>query len=70
VREKCTAKNPLPGITLPCGRCHASTHGKAFAVRFEPFAVPFARTTKTTIPVVIPDLREITYFEINFNLQF
>jgi hypothetical protein len=52
VREKRTAKNPLPGSTLPCARCRASAHGKGFAVRFPPFAVPFARTAKHCSPVV------------------
>jgi hypothetical protein len=53
VLEKRTAKNSLPGSTLPCSRCRASTHGKGFAVRFPPFAVRFARTAKNCSPVVL-----------------
>jgi hypothetical protein len=57
VREKRTAKNPLPGSTLPCALCRASTHGKGFALRFPPFAVRFARTAKHCSPVVKDHIR-------------
>jgi hypothetical protein len=53
VLEKRTAKNSLPGSTLPCSRCRASTHGKGFAVRFAPFAVRFSRTAKHCSAVVM-----------------
>jgi hypothetical protein len=49
---KRTAKNSLPGSTLPCARCRASTHGKDVAVRFSPFAVRSPRTAKHCSPVV------------------
>jgi hypothetical protein len=50
---KRTAKISLPGSTLPCVRCRASTHGKDVAVRFGPFAVRSPRTAKHCSPVVI-----------------
>jgi hypothetical protein len=52
VQEKRTAKSALPGNALPCALCRASTHGKAFALRFSPFTVRFARTAEHCIPVV------------------
>jgi hypothetical protein len=52
ILTKRTAKNPLPGSTLPCACCRAATHGKDFAVSSRAFAVRLARTAKNTIPVV------------------
>jgi hypothetical protein len=46
------AKIVLPFATLSCALCRASTHGKAVAVRFVPFAVPGCRTAKLPFPVV------------------
>jgi hypothetical protein len=47
-----TAKEALPEMTLPCGLCHASTHGDAFAVAKDPFTVPAWRTATKTFLVV------------------
>jgi hypothetical protein len=47
-----TAKGALPGMALPCGLYHASTHDNAFVVSFVAFAVPLSRTTKHAFPVL------------------
>jgi hypothetical protein len=41
-----TAKGALPGMTLPCGLCRASTHDNAFVM-------PLAHTAKHAFPVVL-----------------
>jgi hypothetical protein len=48
-----TAKEALPEMMLPCALCRASTHGNAFAVSKDPFAVSAWRTATKTFPVVL-----------------
>jgi hypothetical protein len=47
-----TAKSTLPGMTLPCDLCRASTHGNAFAVPIVAFAVQLSRMAMLAFPVV------------------
>jgi hypothetical protein len=59
-----TAKSSLPSMSLPCLRCRAWTHGSVIAVRFDVFAVRYARTAKHCSPVVSARISEPGLYRI------